>query len=317
MALHKPSGRGQLGLALSLVTAFFWGILPLALRLVLETLDAMTLIWFRFIVAAAFVAATLAFRKRLPSLRGRSMRSYALIAVALFGLLLNYIFFTLGLHWTTPETAQVLIQLSPVMFLAGSVFMFGERLTRTQTLGVLIMLCGFGLFFHHKFGAMLQFDSTYASGIGMLLLAGVTWAAYAMAQKQLLTEMPSPAIMLLIYAGSTFFMSFAASPMAIAGLSTLSIAVLIFTAVNTIIAYGAFAEALQHWEAARVSAVLSITPIITIITVEIAHAIWPEHIPHESFPLLSYFGAACVVTGSMMTSLGKGSPAPKELTGRP
>lgn len=307
MALHKPSGRGQLGLALSLVTAFFWGILPLALRLVLETLDAMTLIWFRFIVAALFVAGMLAYKRRLPRLRGRGLRSYGLIGIALFGLLLNYVFFTLGLHWTTPETAQVLIQLSPVMFLVGSVMMFGERLSRMQTLGVLVMLTGFGLFFHHKFGEMLQFNSTYASGIGMLLLAGVTWAAYAMAQKQLLTEMPSPAIMLLIYAGSTIFISFAANPMAITSLSSLGIALLIFTAVNTIIAYGAFAEALQHWEAARVSAVLAITPIITIITVEIAHSIWPDQVPHESFPLLSYFGAACVVAGSMMTSLGKGS----------
>lgn len=310
MALHKPTGRWQLGFSLSLVTAFFWGVLPLAIQQVLTTIDAMTLIWFRFIVAALFVTGLLWQKKRLPKLRGRGIRSYALITVATIGLLLNYIFFTLGLHWTTPETAQVLIQLSPLMFLGGSVLIFGERLSLMQVVGMVITLAGFTLFFQHKFADMLQFSSRYAGGVGMLLLAGIGWAAYALAQKQLLTEMPSPAVMLLIYSGSAALMSFSAHPAAIGTLTGVGIALLIFTAVNTIVAYGAFAEALQHWEASRVSAVLSITPIITIITVAGAHSIWPTDIPYEPFPQLSYVGAALVVGGSMLTSLGKGRRTP-------
>jgi drug/metabolite transporter (DMT)-like permease len=306
MALHKPSGRWQLGLYLSLVTAVFWGVLPLALQLVLVSLDAMTLVWFRFLVAAIFVAALLGHRKALPRLGGRSGRSYTLIAVTVVGLLLNYVFFTLGLHWTTPETAQVLIQLSPVMFLVGSVVIFGERLSRLQTAGIFIVLTGFGLFFHHKFGDMLQLNSRYAAGIGLLLFAGVAWAAYALAQKQLLTEMPSASIMLIIYIGGALFTTPAIRPDTFAGLSGLGIGLLIFTAANTIIAYGAFAEALQHWEASRVSAVLSLTPIITIITVQTAHHFWPDTIPFEELPAWSYAGAGLVVAGSMMTSLGRG-----------
>lgn len=305
MALHKPSGRWQLGLSLSLVTTFFWGILPLALQIVLKTLDAMTLVWFRFLFAALFVAGLLWYRKALPRLRGRGVRSYLLIGVTVIGLLLNYVGFTLGLHWTSPETAQVLIQLSPVMFLAGSVFIFGERLSRMQAVGILILLVGFGLFFHHKFGDMLQLNSRYAAGVGLLLFAGVTWAAYALAQKQLLTEMPSASIMLIIYAGGAMFTSAAIRPETFVGLSALGICLLIFTAANTVIAYGAFAEALQHWEASRVSAVLALTPVITILTVQTAHLIWPENVAHESLPALSYLGAGLVVAGSMMTSLGK------------
>ena len=53
--MHTVSGRWQLGLTLSLTTVFLWGLLPIALKGVLLQMDAVTVTWYRFAVAAIFV----------------------------------------------------------------------------------------------------------------------------------------------------------------------------------------------------------------------------------------------------------------------
>ena len=51
--MHATTGRWKLGLALALVTAVCWGLLPIALRIVLDGMDAWTITWYRFAVAIA------------------------------------------------------------------------------------------------------------------------------------------------------------------------------------------------------------------------------------------------------------------------
>jgi len=69
------------------------------------------------------------------------------------------------------------------------------------------------------------------------------------------------------------------------------------------VAYGAFAEALAHWEASRVSAILATTPLLCLGTVAAVHAFWPASIASEQVTAVGYFGAALVVLGSAVTSL--------------
>ena len=74
--------------------------------------------------------------------------------------------------------------------------------------------------------------------------------------------------------------------------------------MNTLIGYGAFAEALAHWEASRVSATLAITPLVTFAAVAIAARIWPEYVHAEQINGLGYGGAVLVVLGSALVALG-------------
>ena len=80
-------------------------------------------------------------------------------------------------------------------------------------------------------------------------------------------------------------------------------ALLLFCALNTLVAYGAFAEALAHWEASRVSAILATTPLLCLGTVAAVHAAWPASVASEQVTTLGYAGAALVVLGSSVTSL--------------
>src|SRR6185295_7052487 len=66
--VHKVSGRWRLGLALAVLTAACWGVLPVALAILLHTLDAYTLTWIRFVTASLGLGGILVAMGRLPAL---------------------------------------------------------------------------------------------------------------------------------------------------------------------------------------------------------------------------------------------------------
>jgi len=57
-------------------------------------------------------------------------------------------------------------------------------------------------------------------------------------------------------------------------------------------------------DASRVSAILTIAPIFSLLLVEICAAFWPERVQTESLYRLSYFDTLLVVCGCMATALG-------------
>src|SRR4028119_1926539 len=105
MQLHQTSGRWRLGLALSLVTVFLWGVLPIALAVTLQALDVYTVTWFRFLMAFGLLAVYLATRKQLPELQKLRSASLGLLAIATVFLGLNYLLFLQGLLQTSPTTS--------------------------------------------------------------------------------------------------------------------------------------------------------------------------------------------------------------------
>ena len=66
MRMHHPSGRWRLGLGLSLLTVFMWGLLPIALQITLEAMDGYTITWYRFMASAVLLGSYLSLRRGLP-----------------------------------------------------------------------------------------------------------------------------------------------------------------------------------------------------------------------------------------------------------
>jgi drug/metabolite transporter (DMT)-like permease len=304
MELHRPSGRASLGFALAFLTMASWGVLPLALEGVLRSLDAATITWFRFGVSTLLLGLFLAQRGTLPDLRGLGGSGFALLVVATLGLAANYIAYLVGLDRTTPANAQVLIQTAPLLLSLGGILVFRERFSPGQWLGFAVLVAGLAGFFASQLRALAGEAQRYVSGVGMLGLAAVTWAGYGLAQKQLLRALRAPAIMLCVYAGCTICFWPWAHPSALANLAWAPLALLLFCAVNTLVAYGAFASALEHWEASRVSAVIALTPLATLACSSLAAELWPARFEAEVLSAPSVAGAALVVGGSLLVSLG-------------
>ncbi|MBF2013941.1 MAG: DMT family transporter [Rivularia sp. T60_A2020_040] len=305
--MHQTSGRWRLGLGLSLLTVILWGVLPISLSIVLQGLDVYTLTWFRFLVSFCLLVGYLKWRGNLPTFSQLRSTSPKLVFIATICLGINNILFVQGLALTTPANAEVLIQLAPLLMGLGGLVIFKERYTLPYLIGISILIIGFVLFFHEQLSNLITAQSTYLLGSGLIVLAAISWSIYALAQKQLLQSLSSAHIMVIIYGGCALLFTLFANPKIIFTLNLLQGGMLIFCALNTLIAYGAFAEALEHWEASRVSAVLALAPVVTLVSSWFVSELSPNLIPTEHFTLLGIVGAVLVVCGSTAIALGKRS----------
>lgn len=306
-SLHRASGQWRLGLLLTLTTAACWATLPIALKIVLDVLDPITLTWFRFLVAAACTAAWLGARGRLRGYGALGRRSWGLLLLAGLMLLGNYVFYLLGVQYTSPGNAQLLIQLAPLLMALGGIWLFREPFRAAQWAGLALLVGGLGLFFGDQLGGRVPVSGAHTGGyvLGslMVVIAAVVWAIYALAQKQLLMRLGSMQVLLVIYVIASVALLPFARPSTLLALDPAHAWLLAFCALNTVGAYGAFAEALAHWEASRVSAVLATTPLLCIAAATAVHAAWPQWLAPERIGTLGWVGAGLVVAGSAAVSL--------------
>jgi len=305
MPLHRSSGRRGLGFALACATMVSWGTLPIALAAVLARLDPLTITGVRFLVSAAVLTGAFALGGRWPDLGALGRGDWVLLCVATLFLAANYLAYIVGLHHTTPADAQVLIQMAPLLLALAGVRVFREPFSRVQWLGFAVIVAGLAVFSAGRFGgASLGDPGRHLLGNAIIVAAALAWAVYGVAQKQLLRVLPSQHIMLCIYAGCALLYLPLSSFAALPGLGGTGWALLLFCALNTVVAYGCFSEALQHWEASRVGAVLALVPLATLGFQRLVTVWVPGFDPGPPLTALSVLGACIVAAGSLTTSLG-------------
>jgi len=287
-----------------------WGVLPICLKVLLERMDAYTITWYRFLVASLLLGGFLVRKGRIPSLKGLSRNSWVLLVIAILGLTGNYVVYLLGLVRVTPETAQMVVQLAPMFLLLGGLVFYGELFHPKQWVGLTLLIAGLLLFFNQRLETPGGAGSDYYSGVALIVCSAAIWASYGMAQKNLLTTFRSEETLLVIYLAAVLILLPSAQLSQIWNLDTAGAVLLAFCCVNTVIAYGSFAEAMVHWEASRVSAVLATTPVITLASVWILSDLVPGAIVPEKLNTLAFVGAFLAVAGSMLAALGSRYSAP-------
>lgn len=299
------NNRPLSGFLLALTTAVAWGSLPIAVQQVLPLMDAATLVWYRFTVAAFGLLLLLAFTRRLPAAAGlASPRWGGLMLLGVLGLSLNFFLFAHSLNDISPATTQVLWQFAPFAMMLFGVLLFKERFGRWQQAGLLFLLAGIAAFFHDRFGELFQLGR-YTRGV-LVCLAGVfIWVLYGVVQKLMLRRFTSQQILLLIYSGCALVMLPFADFGRIGALHGAALVCFVYCCLNTLIGYGAFAEALNRWDAAKVSAVTVLSPIFTLLFSHLAHSAFPALFPAAETDWLSYAGAAVAVTGTLLSTAGQ------------
>ena len=293
----------KLGLPLTLLTAACWGVLPIALKLALQGMDPVTITWYRFAVAALILGTILAMTGQLPALHSLSRRIWLLFALAAAGLAGNYVFYLVALSHTTPSVAQVVSQLAPVFLLLGGMVLFGERFSTRQWTGFSLLILGLALFFNRQLPEVLTLSTDTGLGVAIMVLATIMWAAYGLAQKQLTKHLKPQQILWLVYLGAVLVLFPEASVGQLGDLDALQFWMLIFCCANTLIAYGAFAEALKHWEVSRIGAVLALVPLFTLAGMWCVERFVPGLLEPERLNTLNTLGVLLVVGGSAICAL--------------
>ncbi len=297
--------RAWLGFWLSLLTAVMWGMLPVAMVLVLGKLDVVTITWARFAFATICVGLLLRQRKQLPKLQLLDINRRWLLVIAVLGLLGNFLLYLVGLDLLNPEATQTIIQIAPIVLLFGSVYFNGERLAPLEWIGALLLMLGLLLFFNQRLASIFSALTGETLGLISMLAAALSWSIYGLVQKRLLQVLSSIQLTFLIYAAGTVLLLVFSSPLALLHLTLLQYSALLFCCLNMVLGYGAFTEAMRVWQAAKVSAMIALAPVFTIVSMKLAVWAMPEHFASSQLNALAYVGALTVVAGSMLAALGK------------
>lgn len=301
-----------LGLLFAATTALLWGAVPLAMAPLVAHVDAATISWFRFAVAGALLGAFFAAsgRLRLPRARWRGVAAPFVLAVA--GLVGNSVFYVQSLHFIAAPVAQTVVQVAPVLLMLGSLWLFGERFAALQWGGFVLLVGGIAAFCVDRLQVAGVAVGVFGTGVALMLVAALAWTVYGLAQKRLLLQVPAQLVLMGIYLASAVLLLPASSPGVVATLGGDELLLLAFLALNTLIAYGAFAEALKHWDAARVGAVLALQPIVTLAGEAVAGRVLPAWFEPARLTAFAVVACLAVVAGSAICALG-GAPGAKRL----
>lgn len=302
MTRHSVSGRTALGFALAVFTALVWGTMPVALKLLVGWLDPYTLSWSRFLAAGLLIAPVVLRRHGASAARGAAAHPLLMLACVV-GLAGNYVLYQAGLRFISPDTAQVIIQLSPMLALVGGLAIYREHFSGPQWIGLASLIAGILLFFNTRLAQLFAHGGSYALGVGLVTISAVFWAGYMLAQKQLLVWLAPETILLATYLLGAAVLTPLASPRALAALRAPQLALLGAVAVATLTSYLSFGAAMNHLEASRMGAVVAVSPLLTVAAAWVLALAAPGLLAVEHLNALSLVGAVLVVGGSIVTAL--------------
>ncbi len=301
--MNRSPQNPTLGLSFALVAAALWGMLPVALKELLAGMDASTIVWYRFLIAGVVLCGWLAYRRQIPNLLRVDAWIRWCLLFAAAGLCLNYFLFNYSLVFVNGETSEAVIQLTTLFLIMGGVLFYKEPFFGIQKLGTGLIILGLILFFHDRFAELSNPQSAQTIGVFIVFISAVSWTVYALLQKHLLQTFSSVQILFVIYMFSILALFPFVSPLVVLELSAFQWALLIFCCVNTLVAYGCFAEALNIWDASKVSAVLALAPLFTIGALKLTVFFVPDYAHSDRLNFIAIIGALLLVVGSVLAAL--------------
>jgi len=286
----------KLGLIFSFTCVIFWGMLPVALKLAAGFIDPVTLTWFRFFVAFLISIMLQKMSGNLKQFNTLVLMDWVKLTAAACFSMMNYISFVYCLEYLSPGPAQLNFQTAPFFLAFGGVLFFKERIGALQMTCFATLALGMMLFFHPYLDFSTEGSQVW---IGVLLVqfSALSWTCYALIQKSLMNKLSPGNVLLYIYGSGLLIMAPFSEFEYFTQMTMNQWAVAVFCAVNTLVAYGCFAQAMKYWSTAQVGATVALTPIFSFSLTAIVVALgwWPGIITANPVNLLGVIGIFLVV----------------------
>jgi len=192
-----------------------------------------------------------------------------------------------------------LIQTASVFLVLTGVFVFRERLTTRQVFGMFVVVAGLSLFFFDQQSRVVMSSEYYFADF-LIIMSAIVWVGYMISQKFLSREYGAQSLNFLVYTVATVMLLGTVEWSEFASAEFNAWWALIFCGVNTLIAYGALAEAVKYIPLALISVIISLNPLITLIGMEILPAIGFANLQPDPIGMVGYLGGAIAVTGVVL-----------------
>ncbi len=287
------------GLIFASITALFWGFLAIAIKVATQEFPVVNIVWFRFAMAFVFLFLyfLIADRQKLKIL----FHPPLLLLLAALALALNYYGFTNGVNHTNPNTAQVIIQFGPIMLGMVGFLFFKEKISFYQASGFAVAFFGLVLFYYNQVSYIMESElDVFNLGFLWVAMAAIAWLIYASLQKILVKTYDSQQLNLVIFGLPALIYTPFVSFSDFSGLSADFWLVLIFLGANTIIAYGSLSLAFKYVDVNKVSVIITLNPIITLVVMSILYQMNVDWIETQQMGLYTWVGALLVISGAFM-----------------
>ncbi len=284
------------GLTYAVITATLWGVLPILMKIALEEFSGSSIVWFRFAFAFAALYLFLKFRKKQPESILVSPPGFGVLA----GLFLagNYYYFLRGVETSSPSNAGILIQTAPVLLVILGVVLFKETFHRKQGIGLAIAVVGFVLFFRDQ--SRQWGGEVYTEATLYVQAAGLLWVGYVVFQKKLAVRYNAQHLNLLVYGTAAVVLTPTVIWADFNNTHFGSWVLMIVLGINTLLAYGCLAEAINYIPLWLLSVVITLNPFITLAVMQILPVVAPGLVTPEVIGLWGYIGACTAIAGVVM-----------------
>jgi drug/metabolite transporter (DMT)-like permease len=295
------------GILYASITALLWSVLAIVMKVSLTNLSPSDITWFRFCMA--FSVLFIYYLVKQPGALAILQKPPRTLILATLCLAANYYGFIEGVNLTSPSVAQIFIQLGPVLLAVAGFILFRERISWRQTGGLFMVLAGLSIFYYDQLHHALLRKLDLQTGIVWIIIAAITWAAYSILLKRLVTRYHPMELNLVVfglpvilYAPFVHFSHFL-------GIGTMGWLILLFMGMNTLVAYGLLSLALKHLEANRISVILILNPILTFVFMACIALAGAQWIQHEKFTMVTLLGALTVLAGAILSVFRKNPTA--------
>ena len=303
MATQFNSKTRIYGILYASTAALFWGFLAIFMKVTLNTVEPVVVVWFRFVIAFVLLFSYFLVRDR-QKLSIIKKPPILIILAAVF-LTVNYLGFANGVNLTSPGNAQIFIQLGPISLAIVGIVIFKERLSIRQMLGFFVAGAGLSFFFRDQLKNILGNEDVYIAGVLWLILAALAWTGYASLQKKLVQKFHAQQLNLIIFGLPVLILLPTIDFSGFVDLTPGLWMLLIFLGINTIIAYGCLAEAFKYTEANKISVIITLNPIITFVAMSILGSTDLDWIDPEILTIYGIIGAMLVIFGVIMVVIPK------------
>ena len=246
-----------------LFAVFVWGLSFIATKRALIEVSPVVIVFIRQILGILFLAFVIIKQKKSFSVNLKKEKwIIALAAIACFHLWIQ----VTGLQWTTASHTGWIVGITPVFMVIMGLVFFNEKITFTQTTGIIISFLG--LIFLVSKGDFTSLDFIKNKGDLLIITSSVTWSAYSLASKKAtLTLSPVITTFYLFVIVALIIAPFTINQKNISDVVNLSFggwgSILFLGILCSGVAYTLWAQALSEMDASRVGAFLYIEPFVT------------------------------------------------------
>ncbi|WP_299004247.1 DMT family transporter [uncultured Shewanella sp.] len=295
----------RLGLFFASIAVLFWGVLPIALKLSASFIDPVSLTWFRFIVALVISVFVQYYAGKLNEFRQLTIRDWLILFMTAIFSIGNYISIVYSLEYLSPGEAQLNFQTAPFFLALGGVILFKERLRWIQLVCFATLAVGMIMFFYQHLDFSKGNNHLIWFGILLVQFSALSWSCFALMQKLMSNKLSPNNTLLFVYGFGTLAMLPFISTQSFSQMLLTDWYVALFCALNTVIAYGCFAQAMRYWAASQVGPMLALTPIFSFLAtwLVVKWAWWPDIFSSDDLDLIAILGIIMVITSVIAMQL--------------